>query len=67
MKEDSKKIDKITRYLLNCFGFNGGRYLILNKSIDELIELTEINKNNLPNNFYDLVRDRWKEIIKNHH
>lgn len=59
-----KEVNKIIRYLLRNFGFKGGRYLISSRSINELIELTKINKDNLPGNFHNLVRSRWKKTIK---
>lgn len=66
MKENERKVNKIIKYLLERFGFNGGRYLVLDESIGELVDLIKVDKSNLPDNFYDLVRNRWKEIIKNH-
>ena len=66
MRENTKEVNKIIRYLLGRFGFNGGRYLISDRSIDELIGLTKISKSSLPDDFHDLVRTRWKRIVKNH-
>ena len=56
--------EKLIKYVLRNFGLKGGRFLILDKSIDELVELAGLTTDSIPTNFYDSVRDKWASLIE---
>ena len=65
IKDQKDMEDILIKYVLKKFGLKGGRFIILDKDINELVEVAGLDKGNIPADFYNSVRDRWASMVKN--